>query len=182
MKYYISAPIAIIALLGPITSANAQPANFQQGALIEEYGPIATIEGRDPIPENVKFKVSFDVTDRSKAGELNRKFISAARFLNMHSEAGVSAKDMNLAIVIHGSAVQDVTNAAHYNLANEQSNSNALLIAELLKHGVEIYVCGQSAASQGITVQNLLPGVRMSLSAMTAHALLQQDGYTLNPF
>jgi len=27
-----------------------------------------------------------------------------------------------------------------------------------------------------------LPGVTMALSAMTAHALLQQDGYTLNPF
>jgi len=29
---------------------------------------------------------------------------------------------------------------------------------------------------------DLLPNVEMALSAMTAHALLQQDGYTLNPF
>jgi len=28
----------------------------------------------------------------------------------------------------------------------------------------------------------LLPGVEMALSAMTAHAILQQEGYTLNPF
>jgi len=28
----------------------------------------------------------------------------------------------------------------------------------------------------------LAPGVEMTLSAMTAHALLQQDGYTMNPF
>lgn len=181
MKYKMSAPLAAFALLG-LTSVNAQPSNFHTGPLIQEYGPIATIEGRDPIPAGVQFKVSFDVTDRSDPGSLNRKFVSVARFLNMHSEAGIDLNNMKLAIVIHGSAVQDVTNAAHYGTTNEKPNSNALLIAELLKHGVEIYVCGQSAANQGVTVQNLLPGVRMSLSAMTAHALLQQEGYTLNPF
>tara|TARA_Y100000588_G_scaffold170524_1_gene184375 strand:+ start:507 stop:614 length:108 start_codon:yes stop_codon:yes gene_type:complete len=30
--------------------------------------------------------------------------------------------------------------------------------------------------------QQLIPGVQMALSAMTAHAQLQQQGYTLNPF
>ncbi len=181
MRYKISASLSALALLS-LSSANAQPANFHKGPIIEEYGPIATIEGHDPIPPGNIFKVSFDVTDRSKADELNRKFISAARFLNMHSEAGVAAKNMNLAIVVHGSAVQDVTNAEHYGAVNDKPNSNALLIAELLKHGVQIYVCGQSAAHQEITAQDLIPGVRMSLSAMTAHALLQQGGYTLNPF
>jgi len=29
---------------------------------------------------------------------------------------------------------------------------------------------------------DLLPGVERVLSAMTLHALLQQQGYTLNPF
>ncbi len=42
--------------------------------------------------------------------------------------------------------------------------------------------CGQSAASNHIANADLLPGVKMSLSAMTAQALLQQSGYTLNPF
>ena len=35
---------------------------------------------------------------------------------------------------------------------------------------------------QGITPDDLIPGVEMSLSAMTAHALLQQNGFTVNPF
>jgi len=29
---------------------------------------------------------------------------------------------------------------------------------------------------------DLLPGITMAPSAITAHALLQQQGYTLNPF
>jgi intracellular sulfur oxidation DsrE/DsrF family protein len=43
-------------------------------------------------------------------------------------------------------------------------------------------VCGQSAAFNDVTNEDLLPGVHMALSAMTAHAQLQQEGYTLNPF
>ena len=48
--------------------------------------------------------------------------------------------------------------------------------------GVRFIVCGQSAAGQGVAKSELLPGVEMALSAMTAHALLQQQGYTVNPF
>ena len=33
-----------------------------------------------------------------------------------------------------------------------------------------------------VTPKQLIQGVTMSLSAMTAHAQLQQQGYTLNPF
>jgi hypothetical protein len=32
-----------------------------------------------------------------------------------------------------------------------------------------------------IDQEDLLPGVRVALSAMTANALLQQNGYTFNP-
>jgi hypothetical protein len=33
-----------------------------------------------------------------------------------------------------------------------------------------------------VAAEQLIPGVKMALSAMTAHAQLQQQGYTLNPF
>ncbi|MEO1149657.1 MAG: DsrE family protein [Pseudomonadota bacterium] len=178
-QLFISLVLGIVVINA---NAFAQPDGFHNGPLIKEYGPVATIDGRDPIPENTAFKVSFDVVDRSDAGTVNRNLVSAARFLNMHTEAGIPIENMSLAIVIHGSAVQDVTNAAHYDENNEVPNANAALVSKLIEHGVEIHVCGQSAAFQGVVKDDLLPGVRMSLSAMTAHAMLQQAGYTLNPF
>ena len=48
--------------------------------------------------------------------------------------------------------------------------------------GVYIYVCGQSAAYYDVATEDLLPGVDMALSAMTAHTMLQQQGYAINPF
>ena len=51
-----------------------------------------------------------------------------------------------------------------------------------LKQKYENFVCGQSAAYYGVATDDLLPGVEMALSAMTAHALLQQQDYSINPF
>ena len=39
-----------------------------------------------------------------------------------------------------------------------------------------------SAAAQDVTNADLQPGVKMALSAITAHAELQRQGYSLNPF
>ena len=40
----------------------------------------------------------------------------------------------------------------------------------------------QSAAWANVEKADLLPGVKMALSAMDAHAILQHQGYSLNPF
>jgi intracellular sulfur oxidation DsrE/DsrF family protein len=96
----------------------------------------------------------------------------------MHALAGVPDAYVSVAIVVHGPAAMDLVNEAK----RGGPNPNAPLIAELVAAGASIQLCGQTAAARGITQDDLLPGVTLSLSAMTAHALLQQDGYTLNPF
>ena len=100
----------------------------------------------------------------------------------MHVNAGVKPENIRLAIVVHGGASTDLTNQAFFAARREgRENASAAAIAQLQDHGVEFHLCGQSAAAHGITSADLLPGVKMSLSAMTAHALLQQQGFTLNP-
>lgn len=152
--------------------------DFTKGPLITEYGPVVIVDGAAPLPADTGFSVAFDVTARGADGALNRKFESAARFLNMHAAVGVKADNMRLAVVVHGPAVFDLTNAARFGAANP----NADMIKTLEGHGVRFIVCGQSAAFQDVGVEDLLPGVELAVSAMTAHALLQQGGYTLNPF
>jgi intracellular sulfur oxidation DsrE/DsrF family protein len=173
----------IIGVFAFVTSPTlAGPADFGPGPLISDYGRIAAVESDMSIPETTVMRVAFDVTNQADAGEFNRSISSAARFLNMHVAAGMPAENIHLAIVLHGSAVHDVTNAAHYDDLMQTPNANAPLIATLIEHGVEFYVCGQSAVYHDVENAALLPGVNMALSAMTAHALLQQNGYTLNPF
>lgn len=158
------------------------PAGFSTGPVIADYGPAAAIDADFAIPEGAFFKHSFDVAKQAEPGDLNRSLVSAARFLNMHGRAGVPAENMKLAMVIHGGATKDVTNVAFYSEAVGAENANLALIAALREKGVRIIVCGQSAAFHGVANDDLAPGVEMALSAMTAHALLQQEGYTVNPF
>lgn len=156
---------------------------FGPGPIIENYGKIAKIDTSDPLSNRARFKVSFDMTKPAEVGEINRKIDSLARFINMHADAGLSPKRIDLALVVHSKAVYDLTTAERYGAVYDGAdNANAELIARLSELGVKFYICGQSAAFYDVEISDLLPGVNMSLSAMTAHAQLQQDGFTLNPF
>ena len=153
--------------------SHADFSSFTTGPVIEGYGPVADVDVTLPVPKDAVFRHSFDVAARAKDGESNRTLASAARFVNMHARAGVDADRIEIAVVVHGKAVHDVS---------VETTGSTDLVAALIDHGVSIIVCGQSAAYYNVTTDDLLPGVEMALSAMTAHALLQQQGYTLNPF
>lgn len=159
------------------TEAHADQSRFSTGPVITAYGPVADVEGAAPLPADTHFKVVFDVSEGADPGTVNRGLESAARFLNMHARVGVPLENMRLAVVVRGSASRDL--AVHPRPGED--NANAALVAALIAAHVDIYLCGQSAAHNDIGASDLLPGVRLVLSAMTEHALLQQQGYTLNP-
>ncbi len=159
-----------------VTKAVAQE-GFTTGPVFDDFGPAATVEPDFEIPADATFQLAFDVSKKAEDGGLNKTLVSAARFINMHARAGVSPENIKLAVVVHGGAVKDVANAS-----TDEENANAALVAALAKKGVRIIVCGQSAAYYKVANADLLPNVEMALSAMTAHALLQQEGYALNPF
>jgi len=160
-----------------------EPSPFKTGPVFETFGQNAKIATAAPIPQGTVFKVSFDVADAAKPGELNSSFNSLARFINMHAAAGVPLENINVALVVHGSATNELmTDAAFAAKYEGAKNGNAALLKALMDKGVPVILCGQSAVHHKIDKDDLIPGVEMALSAMTAHALLQQDGYTLNPF
>ncbi len=164
--------LAVISYLSA-EHALAGPQDFKTGPVIEAFGPVASVPGANVDGEAV-FKVAFDVAEAAEPGAINRRLESAARFLNMHAAAGVPVENIEIAIIVHGPAALD--------LVASDKNANAGLIAALIEAGVTIELCGQTAAYRDIAAEELLPGVTLSLSAMTSHALMQQDGYTLNPF
>ncbi|PHR61785.1 MAG: hypothetical protein COA47_05390 [Robiginitomaculum sp.] len=177
---FCAAALFVVLIVNP---ALAGPEAFHAGTVIPAYGKVAMIAGAE-LPADTKFKVAFDVGTGTDVGKINRGFEGAARFINMHVEAGVPVENIQLAIVVHGKASWELTNDAWYKAKTEtdEANANAPLLAALMDNGVEIFLCGQSAAWHGVSREDLLPGIEMSLSAMTAHALLQQQGYSLNPF
>lgn len=162
-------------------SSFSQAAEFTTGPVFTEYGKKVTVDGVR-FDKSAHFKVAFDVAKGADKGTINRQFDSLARFINMHVATGVPAENIRLALVVHGSATLDLLKDSAYLQKFGVANANQPLLEALMAHQVKVIVCGQSAAAHGYSNTDFLPGVEVALSAMSAHALLQQQGYTLNPF
>lgn len=175
--------LTLAALFAAATSpALAGPDAFSNGPVFRAGGAVAPVTSDMAIPAGMDFKVAFDV-GTGKPNALNNGIDTAARFVNMMAASGVATSRLHPAIVVHNSAIYDVTNAARYGAEyGGAENPTADLVAELVSKGVPIYVCGQTAAMLDVKKTDLLPGVKMATSAITAHAVLQRQGYTVNPF
>ena len=184
--------LSIMMSLGLAHAAFAQSspdpaAKFTKGPIFESYGENAPVPGMSDLPTDTVYKLSFDIAKPAEAGAINRAINSPARFVNMHARAGVPVDNISVALVIHGKAAFDVTHDAFYNTARGVNpegldNATAPLVTALIRDGHRVILCGQSAQYHGISKADLIDGVELSLSAMTAHVLLQQDGYAINPF
>ena len=178
------AMILPLAVLIAAPAAAQDMSAFTMGPVFEDFGPVADIPDADfQIPEGMEFKVAFDVARPAEEGKLNRGFESAARLVNMNARAGI-APDLNrAAVVVHGPAVLDLlTDEAWAARGKGEVNPSVEAVRQMIDQGVRFIVCGQSSAVQGLAKADLLPGVELALSAMTAHAVLQADGYSVNPF
>jgi len=160
----------------PFHSFAAEPVT---GPVIESYGPVFSVpkDSFNLVPDR-HYKILMDIgKGPDDPSNLNRYIESAARFLNMNARNGIKPKNIKLAFVLHGSGTHAALNDKAYSEHFLAPNPNKELIKALTKAGVDVYVCGQSAAYNGYGAEELLPEVNMAVSAMTVHVRLQQEGY-----
>jgi intracellular sulfur oxidation DsrE/DsrF family protein len=148
------------------------------GPAIQGFGPVYHVESPDFATPMGEYKVVFAVAQGAEdPGELNSHIVSLARFLNMSTQAGVPRENLKLALVLHGTAAKDALGHAGYRDRFAIDNPNYDLLQALEGFGVQVILCGQSQMSRGLRRDELAPGVRVALSAMTALATLQNKGY-----
>lgn len=177
----------LLLLLGLVlgaTSLHAQDAGADFGPYIFSAGPtFETPDPEFPTPIDMTYRVAFDLAEGStSAGELNQGLNSVARFLNMHGNAGVPREQLQVAVVIHGTAAKDFLEASAFREFTGFDNPNLALIEELAEFGVQFVMCGQSLGARSVPREDLVAPVQVALSAMTAHLVLQDQGYRINPF
>ncbi len=155
-----------------------------QGKIITDYGKTYTVANPDFKTDTQNaMKVVFDVGRTFKdSTKVNPLMNTAARYLNMHVDAGASFEKLKVALVIHGSAANDILNNGKYRNKFGVDNPNSGLISDLSEKGVQIILCGQTAAYRNISKEDALPQVQFALSAMTALVQLQNENYRLINF
>lgn len=151
------------------------------GPVIENYGAVYTVENPDfKTDTSQKFKVVFEVvTSPESLTEMNRALNTVARFLNVQVQGGVPLAQLKVALIVHGGASKDIATDEAYIKRYDVPNPNSGLIKALLDAGVEVIFCGQSSNSRNFPKEDLIPGVKIALSAMTASIQLQNQGYRL---
>lgn len=164
-------------LLGQTFMFSQQPK--KNGPVIMEYGETYEVINPDIETEiDTEMKVIFDVDKSSEDKiEVNKYIEVAARFLNMHARAGMKPEQLKAAMTIHAGATQDVLTNEAYKAKFGVDNPNYELINALTSAGVDVIVCGQSAAKNNISREDINPNVKIALSATTALIQFQNKGY-----
>ena len=176
--------ITTVILFMCILSVKAQAEKPKTGPIIDDYGASFAIKKADLTLEKGKeYKVIFDIyTDRSKEGKENPLLNTVARYLNIHAQQGIKAKNMKVVVILHGAATKNALSNKVYEKKYDAKNPNAELIEALRKEDVEIFVCGQSFLFSKFDLDEVSEHVKVSLSALTALVEYQSNGYQIINF
>lgn len=167
-----------------IYSCIAVAQSKETGPIIKDFGKVWKIENPDYKVDSTKeYKAVFDIMNSPEShGVVNATIETAARFLNMHAQGGIPAQNLKIALVVHNKASKDVISNEAYQKKYGTNNPNQKLIKALLDSGGQIIFCGQSSLSRDFPREDLIEGVQLSLSAMTALIQLQNEDYRLIKF
>lgn len=156
----------------------------KSGPIIKDYGTVWKVANLDYKVDIVNdLKAVFDIMDSPESHKVvNKSIETVARFLNMHAQSDVPVDNLKFALVVHNKASKDIITNKAYQKRYGTDNPNQKLIKDLLAAGGQVILCGQSSMSRGFPKDDLIEGVQLSLSAMTALIQLQNDNYRLIKF
>ena len=148
-----------------------------------KFSGIIPVADPTEIPDpNRDYKLLFSVTAKnpdSLAKEINSGLNEVARVLNLHVASGIPANKLFPVIVVHGPALEAIANNAYYQKKHSIDNPNLKIIHDLENVSAKFIACGQAMAFFEITKENLLPEIKVSLTAQTVLSNYQLQGYVL---
>lgn len=161
------------------------PGQQTSGPVIQSTG--MSIKVDNPtflVPDGHVFKAVFVIdAGGNDTVRVNAQLNTVARFYNLHVRHGSPEDRVRGAAIVHGSGWQSLlTDSAFAARFGGKPNPSRKLVEELVQHGAQVVLCGQTAGSRGIRRDELIPGVKVAISAMTALNVLQADGYRYNPW
>ena len=135
------------------------------------------------IPDpNREYKLLFSLSAKnpdSLAGEINKGLDEVARVLNVHVASGIPANKLFPVVVINGPGLEALMKNESYRKKHSMDNPNLKIISDLESAGTKFIACGQAMAFQGTSKEDLLPEIKITLSAQTVLSNYQLQGYVL---
>ena len=137
------------------------------------------------IPDpNIDYKILFEITGNnpdSTIKEINYGLAEIARVINLHVASGVPVKRIMPVIVAHAGVLHSLKNNVAFQKKYKIDNPNIKIIDDLKKLGAKFIVCGQAMAFLEVTKEELLPDIKVSLTAQTVLTYYQLKEYVWHP-
>ena len=141
--------------------------------------PVSNADERPDINQHYKLlmEVTKGIKDTIEAKDINAAIAEVGRLMNIHIAAGIPKKNVEVVVVAHGGILKSFYNNAAYQEKYKSDNPNIAVFNELLAAGVKFIACGQAMAFLNINKQQLLPWMKIALSAQTVLTDYQLKGY-----
>lgn len=177
---YLRSAVLVMSIVHGAASAQTSP--DPRHPVIANFGEIAPLPGAANQPDpSIAYHIVFSVTAGGKPDQPNTGLDKVARFVNLLGSRGIRPGPGAVVAVIHGPATTLAMTDAAWRARFGNPNPNIALIGALKNAGVDIHVCGQALAYNGIKPDMVSPQVTVDLSAMTTLATLQLKGWALMP-
>lgn len=116
----------------------------------------------------------------SNAKEINDGLSEIGRLINLHIASGIPKSNLQLVAVVHGASLYSLYNNEAYKKKYGINNPNIELINELMKNGVKFIACGQAMNFYDVKKEDMVPNIKITLTAQTVLSSYQLKGYILN--
>lgn len=132
-----------------------------------------------PYDSTIDYKVMVDVYDKVKEpSDVYGALSETARTYNLLAAHGVPLEKIQMAVIVHGGALDAFFTNEAYQEKFRVDNPNMSLIDELSSLGVKFYVCSQSMAFRNIANESMCEATDIAISAKTSMIILDQHGYS----
>lgn len=148
-----------------------------------EMSGVIPVKDPTEIPDPaIDYKILFELVRNnpdSLAKDINSGLAEIARVINLHVASGIPLKKIMPVIVVHAAALKAISNNEYYKKNFKIENPNLKLIQDLKNLGAKFIACGQAMTFFDVKKEDLLPDVKISLTAQTVISSYQLKGYVL---
>ncbi len=126
--------------------------------------------------------IHLDIKGHDHETKVPKGLERTALMLNQYADAGVDPTSLKFSLVLHGPATKAALfDEAYGRYPNVSKNPSRDLIRQLTRAGVENYVCDQAMAHHQYGLDEVMPEVRVAVSAATVNVNKQMAGAAYIP-
>ncbi len=148
-----------------------------------KWSGVLPVSNPSEIPDpTIKYKLLFEVRGFNKdtmVKDINISLAEIGRIINLHLASGIPQKNIEPIIVIHGPGLQALYTDSVYKSKYKVINPNDQIITDLRAIGAKFIACGQAMNFFDVKKEEMMPFVKVSVTAQTVLSHYQLKGYVL---